>query len=97
MNHGVTVTVIKYILTSIENQNVKIKNRRNFHKGNYKDTRKYLAKLDWKNLLMNKTPFECWNILKYEIGSINGQLVPLKKNKENGIKRNIFQKKLLEK
>ena len=65
MNHGVTVTVIKYILTSIENQNVKIKIRRNFHKGSYKDTRKYL--------------------------------VPLKKNKENGIKRNICQKKWLEK
>ena len=25
--------------------------RRNFHKGNYKDMRKYLAKLDWNNML----------------------------------------------
>ena len=41
--------------------------RRNFHKGNYKDMRKYLAKLDWNNMLMNKTTIECWNILKYEI------------------------------
>ena len=40
--------------------------RRNFHKGNYKDMRKYLAKLDWNNMLMNKTAIECWNILKYE-------------------------------
>ena len=39
--------------------------KRNFHKGNYKDMRKYLAKLDWNNLLMNKTAIQCWNILKY--------------------------------
>ena len=44
--------------------------RRNFHKGNYKDMRKYLAKLDWNNTLMNKTAIECWNILNYEIESI---------------------------
>ena len=44
--------------------------KRNFHKGNYKDMRKYLAKLDWNNMLMNKTAIECWNILKYEIESI---------------------------
>ena len=29
--------------------------KRNFHKGNYKDMRKYLEKLDWNNMLMNKT------------------------------------------
>ena len=28
--------------------------RRNFHKDNYKDMRKYLAKLDWNNMLRNK-------------------------------------------
>ena len=44
--------------------------RRNFHKGNYKDMRKYLAKLDWNNILINMNAFECWNILKYEIESI---------------------------
>ena len=43
---------------------------RNFHKGNYQDMRKYLAELDWNNMLMNKTAIECWNILKYEIESI---------------------------
>ena len=32
--------------------------RRNFHKGNYKDRRKYLVKLDWNNMLMNKTATE---------------------------------------
>ena len=39
-----------------ENQKVKTKKyRRNFHKGKYKDMRKYLAKLDWNNMLRNKT------------------------------------------
>ena len=70
--------------------------RRNFHKGNFKDMRKYLAKLDWNNMLMNKTATECWNILKYEIESIIDKYVPLK-NKEDGLERNTCQKKLLEK
>ena len=50
--------------------------KRNFHKGNYKDIRKYLAKLDWNNILINKTAIECWNILKYEIESIISKCVP---------------------
>ena len=41
--------------------------------------RKYLAKLDWNNMLMNKTATECWNILKYEIESIIDKFFPLKK------------------
>ena len=53
--------------------------RRNFHKGNYKDIRKYLAKLDWNNMLVNKTATECWNILKYEIESTIDKFVLLKK------------------
>ena len=53
--------------------------RRNFHKGNYKDMRTYLAKLDWNNMLMNKTAIECCSILKYEIESIIDKYVPLKK------------------
>ena len=69
---------------------------RNFHKGNYKDMRTYLAKLYWNNMLMNKTALERWNILKYEIESITDKFVPLK-NKENGLERNTCQKKLLEK
>ena len=40
--------------------------------------RKYLAKLDWNNMLMNKTAIECWNILKYEIESIIDTFFPLK-------------------
>ena len=53
--------------------------KRNFHKGNYKDMRKYLAKLDWNNMLTNKTAIECWNILKYEIESIIDKFVPFQK------------------
>ena len=53
--------------------------KRNFHKGNYKDMRKYLAKLDWNNMLMNKTAIECWNILKYEIESFFDKFVPFQK------------------
>ena len=70
--------------------------RRNFHKGNYKEIimKKYLAKLAWNNMLMNKTSIECWNILIYEIESIIDKFVPLK-NKENGLERNTCQKKLL--
>ena len=54
-------------------------NKADFHKGNYKDMRKYLAKLDWNNMLMNKTAIECWNILKYEIESIIDKFVPFQK------------------
>ena len=63
--------------------------RRNVHKGNYKDMRKYLAKLDWNNMLMNKTAIECWNILKYEIESIIDTFVPLKKQGKRPIKKHL--------
>ena len=57
---------------------------------------KYLAKLDWNNMLRNKTATECWNILKYEIESIIYKCF-VEKNKENSLERNTCQKKLLEK
>ena len=41
--------------------------------------RKYLAKLDWNNMLRNKTAVKCRNIIKYEIESIIDKFVPLKK------------------
>ena len=44
--------------------------------------RKYFAKLEWNNILRNKTLIECWNILTYEIESIIDQYVPLKKQDE---------------
>ena len=65
------------------------KYRRNFHKGNFKDMRKYLAKLDWNNMLMNKTAIEYWNILKYEIESIIDKFVPLKKQGKRSRKKHM--------
>ena len=63
--------------------------RRNFHKGNYKDMRKYLAKLDLNNMLMNKTAIEFWNILKYEIESIVETKFPLKKQGKRSRKKHL--------
>ena len=63
--------------------------KRNFHKGNYKDMRKYLAKLDWNNMLMNKTAIECWNILKYEIESIIDKFVPFQKQRKRCRKKHL--------
>ena len=51
--------------------------------------RNYLAKLDWKNMLMNKTAIECWNILKYEIESIIDKFVPLKKQGNRSRKKHL--------
>ena len=50
--------------------------------------RKYLAKLDWNNMLMNKTAIECWNILKYEIESID-KFIPLKKKGKRSRKKHL--------
>ena len=66
--------------------------KRNFHKGNYKDMRKYLAKLDWNNTLMNKTAIECWNILKYEIESIIDKFVPFQKQGKRCRKKHLSKK-----
>ena len=63
--------------------------RRNFHKGKNKDMRKYLGKLDWNNMLRNKTAIECWNILKYEIESIINKFVPLKKQGKRSRKKHL--------
>ena len=63
--------------------------RRNFHKGNYKDMRKYLVKLHWNNMLMNKTAIECCNIIKYEIESIIDTFVPLKKQGKRSRKKHL--------
>ena len=90
MNHWVTVTTINQIHFDInvksESKNKKTY-RRNFHKGNFKDMRKYLAKLDWNNMLMKK--IECWNILKYEIESIIDKFVPLKKQGKRSRKKHL--------
>ena len=51
--------------------------------------RKYLAKLDWNNILMNKIAIECWNILKYETESIIDKFVPLKKQRKRSRKKHL--------
>ena len=66
------VKIHQTLSNSVHNQihfDIKVKSesknkkyRRNFHKGNNKDMRKYLAKLDWNSMLRNKTATECWNI-----------------------------------
>ena len=62
--------------------NVKTESKNKKYKGQFKDMRKYFAKLDWNNMLRNKTAIECWNILKYEIESIIDQFVLLKKTRK---------------
>ena len=70
---------IYFIINVKGEQNRKIRYRKKFHKGRYKDMRKHLAKIDWNDTLENKTATECWNILKREIDYIVEQFVPLKK------------------
>ena len=57
--------------------------------GNYKDMRKYLTKLDWNSMLMNKTAIQCWNMLKYEIENIIDKFVPLKKQGKRSRKKHL--------
>ena len=40
-------------------------------------------------MLMNKTAIECWNIVKYEIGSIIDKFVPLKKQGKRPRKKHL--------
>ena len=55
---------IHFIINVKGEQNRKIRYRKTFHKGRYKDMRKYLPQIDWNNKLENKTAIECWNILE---------------------------------
>ena len=63
----------------VKSESITKQYRRNFHKGKYKDMTKYLSKLDWNNVMRNKTAIGCWNLLIYEIESITDQFVPLEK------------------
>ena len=40
-------------------------------------------------MLMNKTAVQCWNIVKYEIGSIIDKFVPLKKQGKRSRKKHL--------
>ena len=53
--------------------------------------RKYLVKLDWNNMLMNKTAIEFWNILKYEIENIIDKFFPLKKQGKRSRKKHLLK------
>ena len=85
--------VILYIKESIQAYEMKLEREVNCDE----DMRKYLVKLNWNNMLRNKTAFEWWNILKYEIERTIDQFVPLKKqgkrsrNKHLQVKRS-YQK-----
>ena len=57
-------TQIYFIIKVKGEQNRKIRNRKMFHKGRYKDMRKHLAKTDWNNTLENKTATECPRVCK---------------------------------
>ena len=87
---------IHFIIKVKGERNRKIRYRKKFHKGRYKDIREYLAKIDRNKTLKNKTATECWNILKSEIDCIIDKFVPLK-NRGNGQRRNTYRRKPLEK
>ena len=70
-------------------RNRKIRYRKKFHKGRYKDMREYLAKIDWNNTLKNKTATECWNILKSEIDCVVDKFFPLKKQGKRSKKKHL--------
>ena len=73
---------IHFIIKVKGERNRKIRYRKFFHKGRYKDMSEYLAKIDWNKTLKNKTATECWNILKREIDCVVDKFVPLKKTGE---------------
>ena len=80
---------IHFIIKVKGERNRKIRYRKIFHKGRYKDMREYLAKIDWNNTLKNKTATECWNILKSEIDCVIDKFVPLKKQGKRSKKKHL--------
>ena len=54
---------------------------------------KYLAKLDWSNMLRNKTAIECWNIIKYE--STVEKFVLLKKQGKRSRKKHLSKEAII--
>ena len=74
---------IHFIIKVKAERNRKIRYRKHFHKGRYKDMREYLAKIDWNNTLKNKTATECWNILEWN-WLRRWQICPLEKTDSVG-------------
>ena len=68
----------------------------NLKKGNYKNIRKHLAKLDWKAILNNKSITLCWDAIKFEIDKVINESIPLrlhmKRSAEKCLYREVFRK-----
>ena len=63
--------------------------RRDFRKGNYKEIRKSLARIDWNDNMKNKTATECWNMLRGELDSEIDSHVPMKKQGKRSKKKHL--------
>ena len=79
----------------VKSESTNKKYRRNFHKSKYKDMRKYLAQLEWNNMLRNKTAIE-WNVLKYVIESMIDQFAPLKKIRKTSREKHLSEEAIRE-
>ena len=67
----------------IKSDRTKVKQcRRDFGKGNYKEIRKSLARIDWNDKMKNNTATECWTILRGELDSAIDSYVPMKKQRK---------------
>ena len=65
---------------NIKSDRTKVKQcRRDFGKGNYKEIRKSVARIDWNDITKNKMETACWNILRGELDSAIDSYVPMKK------------------
>ena len=63
--------------------------RRDFRKGNYKEIRKSLARIDRNDKMKNKTATYCWNILRSELDSAIDRYVPMKKQGKRSKKKHM--------
>ena len=75
---------------NIKSDRTKVKQcRRDFGKGNYKEIRKSLARIDWNDKMKNKTATECWNILRGELDSAIDSYVPTEKQGKRSKKKHL--------
>ena len=75
---------------NIKSDKTKVKQcRRDFRKGNYKEIRKSLARVDWDDKMKNKTATECWNMLRGELDSAIDSHVPMKKQGKRSKKKHL--------
>ena len=68
-----------YFNINVKSDKTKVKQcRRDFRKGNYKEIRKRLTRIDWNDKMKNKTATECWNILRGELDNAIDSYVTMK-------------------